>query len=643
LPSGIRTRALCHSFLGELAGHHWPRLIRCIGPSGLQEHFELACQSVLPITDPVATPRRIFGIAVRDDADMKWDPLAVARHLFLAPQIALQSTDEQVRAMRKQDWFKYIVNVFWGPKAPKQFVWHPWAEDMLEEACNEKELGLSGCASSGKTDFGAVWALANWYCDPLGTKVLVTSTSLKEARKRIWGSIREYFQQSAIPLPGKLLDSIGQIRTFDGKDVGSDKCGLELVACEESQEKEAVGRFIGVKQKRVIVVADELAELTHGILSAYRGNLIANPYCQLMGMANFKGTQDPFGVLTEPADGWKSVTVESSRWRTKWGGVCLRFDGTKSPNLAFETDKWPIYGRRTYEQHKKLGENSVQFWRMCRSFLVPEGVADVIYSEAELVAGGVTDKPVFSERPRIRVAAIDPAFTSGGDKSPIMFGWLGWTIEGKQVLYRDETVPITEDVTSKDPFDLQAAYQFRDECVKRGVEPEHAAYDATGSGISWGTLLAQNWSNQILGVKFGGAPSDGYSESAGVMKPAKDLYVNRVTELWYQGKDYVRAGQIKGLNRDIMEDLTARHYGVKKDGETKILAEPKKDMKLRINRSPDHGDAFLILLDLCRQRLGFYPDGKKPPEVVESEQDSSASDDVYREECFLEDSYAHTY
>lgn len=592
----------------------------------------------------MAEARRIFGIEVRDTKDCKWDPLTLASTLFIAPQYAQRSNDEQVRNFRKQDWFKYIVKVYWGPKAPKQFIWHPWAEEMLDEACNEKEVGLSGCASSGKTQFGAIWALVNWQAAPIDTKVLVTSTSLKEARKRVWGDITEYLQNAAVPLPGKLIDSLGQIRTFDGKNtIGSDKCGIELVACEPSKEKEAVGKFIGIKQARVIVVADELAELTHGIMQAYRGNLVSNPYCQLLAMSNFKGTQDPFGIMTEPEAGWKSVNVETTRWKTKFGGVCIRFDGAKSPNLQYQEDRWPIYGHKLYRDHLKLGENSVQFWRMCRSFLAPEGVADVIYSEAELIAGGAMDKVVWSERPKIRVAALDPAFTSGGDQSPIVFGLLGWTIDGKRVLCKEETVHVVEDVTSKDPFDLQVVYQFRDACVKRGVDPENAAFDATGSGISFGTLLAQNWSNRVLGVKFGGAPSDGYAESAGEMKAAKDLYANRVSELWYQGKEYVRAGQIRGLTQDIVDDLTARHYDVQKGAETKVIVEPKKDMKVRINRSPDHGDAFMILLELCRQRLAFHPDGKKPPEIEEQEQGGNPAEDAYAETCFLEDDYALTY
>lgn len=587
--------------------------------------------------------KRIFGIECRDTAEMKWDPLLLASTLFLRPDKAALSNDARVRQMRKQDWFKYIVNVYWGPKANKEFVFHPWADEMLDAACDRNELGISGCASAGKTDFGAVWALVNWQAAPLETKVLVTSTSLKEARKRVWGSIREYFLNAAVQLPGKLLDSIGQIRTADGKEsLGSDKCGIELVACEQSQEKEAVARFIGIKQSRVIVVADELAELTQGILQAYRGNLVSNPYCQIIGMSNFKGTQDPFGLLTEPKLGWSSVNVNTEKWETKHGGLCVRFDGSKSPNLAFDKDKWPIYGRRTYEEHLKLGENSIQFWRMCRSFLAPAGVADVIYSESELIAGRSMEPVVWSEKKRIRVAALDPAFTSGGDQSPMVFGWLGWSLDGKLVLAHEETVPFREDVTSKDPYDLQCVKRYKQECEARGIAPYHAAYDATGSGISFGTLLSQEWSNQVLGVKFGGAPSDNYADSAGQSKSAKDLYVNRVSELWYQGKEYVRAGQIRGLSQAIIEDLTARHYSTKKDGETKVLVEPKREMKERINRSPDHGDAFMILLELCRSRLGFYPNGKLPPEL-EAQKETAEPDAQFAEECFLEDTYAVTY
>lgn len=116
----------------------------------------------------------------------------------------------------KEQHFRNIVDAMWGPhNERKKFVWHPWSERMLWAACNFKTLAVAGCGSSGKTDFFAVWAIINFLCDPINTMVLVTSTSLKESRKRIWGSIREYWL--SIPgLPGKLVDSHGLIRLDDG-------------------------------------------------------------------------------------------------------------------------------------------------------------------------------------------------------------------------------------------------------------------------------------------------------------------------------------------------------------------------------------------------------------------------------------------
>ena len=111
----------------------------------------------------------------------------------------------------KADHFRAASRILWN-KETKEFVWHPWADDMLEAACEQKWLGLVGCGSCGKTDFAAVWAIINWLADMMNTKVLDTSTSLKESRKRIWGSICEYWQ-AAPGLPGKLVDSLGMIRT----------------------------------------------------------------------------------------------------------------------------------------------------------------------------------------------------------------------------------------------------------------------------------------------------------------------------------------------------------------------------------------------------------------------------------------------
>src|SRR6478752_8243687 len=102
---------------------------------------------------------------------------------------------EVPQAPGKAQHFRNIVNAIWNTnRSNKKFIFHPWADRMLEAACKHKFLGIAGCASSGKTDFFAMWAIVNFLAAPSLTTVLVTSTSLKDSRKRVWGSIESYWQ-----------------------------------------------------------------------------------------------------------------------------------------------------------------------------------------------------------------------------------------------------------------------------------------------------------------------------------------------------------------------------------------------------------------------------------------------------------------
>lgn len=512
----------------------------------------------------------------------------------------------------KAGHFRRVTQMLWGPdNQNKRFIWHPWAEDMLEEACRQQWLWLSGCASSGKTDFGAVWGIINWLSDPKNTLVLFTSTSLKEARQRVWGSVIQYFSASRLPLPGKVLDSIGVVKTFDGSTKFSDKCGLHLITGEKTKLKENIGKLIGLKAPKVILVGDELPELSPALVEAAKSNLISNPNFQMVGMGNFKSVYDPFGSESTPKSGWGSVTIDDTRWETANGGVCLRFDGLKSPNILCGEDKWPIYGNETLRrQRKSMGENTASFWRMCRSFPCPEADADRIYSDADLIKGKVHEKAVWATGIPQLGASLDPAFVNGGDAAMAYFGKCGQTTDGKTMLEVMERVELREDMRLKDESrPTQVAKAYRDECKRRGIPPEMAAYDASGGGVVFGSLLSEIWSPRVVGVQFGGAPSERIVNPSKGVK-AKDAYDRRVTELWFAGLEFMQSGQIRGLPVQAAKELKERRYDTIKAGsELKTAVETKKDMKERIGFSPDDADAFLILLELFRVKLGFTAGG----------------------------------
>lgn len=77
--------------------------------------------------------------------------------------------------------FREAAMLLWGEEnKQKQFIWSPWADKMLELSLLHKYLAVSGCASPGKSDFYAIYAIINWLADPANTSVLITSTSLRQ-------------------------------------------------------------------------------------------------------------------------------------------------------------------------------------------------------------------------------------------------------------------------------------------------------------------------------------------------------------------------------------------------------------------------------------------------------------------------------
>ncbi len=187
-------------------------------------------------------------------------------------------------------------------------VRHPWAEKMIRAALRQISSDW-WFGRSGKSHTMAAWGIVQWLCQPRDTLVLMTSTTLREARK-IWGSVMSLL--SVIDgAPIKIRDSIGNAAYVDENGTLIERAGLSLIAAEKSKTREAIGKFIGIKQKRVIMIGDELSELSESILQAGLTNLSKNPFFQMIGMSNPNSRFDAFGVWSEPKKGWESIDTQT--------------------------------------------------------------------------------------------------------------------------------------------------------------------------------------------------------------------------------------------------------------------------------------------------------------------------------------------
>jgi hypothetical protein len=109
----------------------------------------------------------------------------------------------------------------------------------------------------------------------------------------------------------------------------------------------------------------------------------------------------------------------------------------------------------------------------------------------------------------------------------------------------------------------------------------------------FGQWLHTKWSHAVHSIRFAEKPilrrADAQNEES--------IYRNRVTQLWVQPKALVREGQIRGIPKEIIEELCSRKWHEKRHNATMACVEEKKEMKKRTGKSPDLGDTFCMLID----------------------------------------------
>jgi hypothetical protein len=492
-----------------------------------------------------------------------------------------------------------LCNALWRQKGHEVFKWHPWLEDTLEEYCRTNEVIVTGPASGGKTTGAALFANLFWLCSTEDTGVILTSTTRDGLKKRIWSETRNFYTNARkiIGDTGRLVDSDLCIQSYKG----ATKHGIYGIAVAQGEEQKALGRIIGFHPRRIFVAVDELTDVSWAIIEALTNLFTAKQKAQFTGIGNAALIFDSHGKMAEPKDGWNSVNVESDRWATKRGGICLHFDGFKCENVVKGQKIYPFL--LTKEDIDKTadeyGMDSPQMYRFRRGFWCPEGTTKTVLNDSLIQKFMAMTKAIW-EGPTQMWAGLDPAF-EGGDRCILRFGKTGKSDNGLDTLELGESVCIKTDVTLKEPLHYQIARQVKEECTRRGVTPDHFGMDVTGEGGGLASILSEEWGPGFHQVEFGGRPSD-LPVSDINAKSCRDEYYDKVTELWYSFRTILMRNQIRGLDPEAAMEFCKRLYTV--DG--KIWIESKKEMKARPgNRSPDLADGACVLADVVRHRGGL--------------------------------------
>lgn len=512
--------------------------------------------------------------------------------------------------------FRRLEEILW----PKEKLFHRWNELQLREYLQNRSVGVMGPASSGKTNGAATDMLADYYVWPECTTILICSTTRERLEDRIWGEIKKYHKLAKRrwpTLPGNLIEGKQRIVTesreegVDGRDFRN---GIIGVACVSGGNYRGLGDFIGIKNKRVRMAADEL-QLLPQIFVFSVSNLDKNEDFKVLGLGNPKETTDALGTLCEPATelgGWEGgidQSPETKVWKTRFGGVCLQLVGTDSPNLDGKLGIPLITQEAIDRDVDRYGKDSLQFTMMNQG-MMPKGQGSRRVITRQLcIKNRAMEQPEWLNGDRIKIAFLDAAYRGvGGDRC--MYGELEF---GQEAATEQEFVP-EWNVASKDapknkhrqilaltqmrlvPVSVKLDIEPEDQivsfvkvaCNTSGIPPERFYFDA-GMRTSLVTAFGRSWSPSVNSIDFGGMPSE-RNVSADIQIPCNKYYSKFVTELWFNVRLVIENKQFRGMTEGVMQEGCAREWTMV--GANKIEVEPKIKMKEKTGKSPDLFDAL---------------------------------------------------
>lgn len=503
---------------------------------------------------------------------------------------------------------KQFITLLWP-----EIVWHHWAELQLKCYLKYRIIVQVGAASTGKSFVAAACVLADYYCYPGCTTVLVSSTTRESLEMRVWGEIKKLHRSAKERHPwlsGHLIEGKQRIVTdprneaAEGRDFRNGICG---VACKRGQTFQGMEEYVGIKNKRLRMLADELQFLPRTFVDSI-SNMNKNPDFKCVGNGNPKETTDALGVLAEPSSqlgGWDGGIDQSSKTKT-WDirfpeGICIQLPGSDSPNLDGRLGIPLITQKHIDDDIKFYGKDSIQYTMMDEGRMPRGQGSRRVITRQDCLKFGAMEEPVWLNNTRTRVGFMDAAYKGvGGDRC--VFGQLefGKDTNGKSILALIDTMVLSiKDSPAELPED-QIAMQVREQCERRGIDPNHMFFDSTGRG-SLMHAFGRLWSPHVVPLEFGGKPTE-RPVGGGLEFTCREYYFNFVSELWFSVRMVIHCGQFRGMTEDVMLEGCFREWGPV--GGNKIQVEPKDKMKLKSGRSPDLFDALAAGVEGAR-RLGF--------------------------------------
>lgn len=381
----------------------------------------------------------------------------------------------------------------------------------------------------------------------------------------------------------------------------------------EGNETKALEKFVGAKQERRRLIADEVQFLSVSYL-----RILSN-----LDKGNFKSVfmgnplgQKALDKVAEPECGWSNQAepTKTATWRNKFGGLTINLVGTDSPNFDEDRPKhypYLIDAEDVERVSKMFGPDSIEFYSQIKGVRKSGINTRIVLTPEMCQTNGAFNECIWGHSEITNVLGIDAGY--GGDACETILIQFGLDSQNNNVIkfHEPEIIPINinDPMTPED----QIAIQTRRMCEIKRVPFSNVFFEA-GMRATLAISLARVLSNAVNAVNAGGPATtrpvcndlyvDDDNDSIGRkrLKRCDEHYSKFITEMWFTVRLLVECRQARELPKSVVKEFSEREWIWAKGNRYEL--ETKEDFKQRCNYSPNKADSAAIGVEGAR-RLGF--------------------------------------
>lgn len=488
----------------------------------------------------------------------------------------------------------------WGEQRLGEFYWSAQRE-ILESIRDNRYTAVQSCHDAGKS-FIAARAIAKWIDTHEPGEAFVVSTAPTSAQVSaiLWRELQKAHSKALPPpLPGQItISGYPQWKIAGG----------ELVGYGRKPADYAESAFQGIHARYVLIVIDEAGGIPPTLYNAVDA-LATNVHARVLAIGNPDDPTSHFADICKRNSGWNVI----------------RIDGLKTPNFTQEQVEW-----LDCPQCKQQGRNEpllAQLYREERldytTEHVPDNIRDMLLSplwaEERLhrwvgVPGEGQQLAALARTSALFTSKVRGEFPTDSTDGIIPLGWVeaaiqrwhDWNekgqppVEGRFVLGADiagtgadSTVfghrvgPVVQKCTEHRYGDTMETVGH----IRAVLTEPHSSAVVDSIGIGTGVV------DRLRELRADVVPFTGSASAKGMTDKSGEFgFTNVRSAAWWNMREMLdpSRGSIVALPdlENLRTDLTVPKWKVTSGG--KIQVEPKDEVKKRLGRSPDHGDAVVM-------------------------------------------------